>query len=181
MRIVRRYPYAPSPWHTQANLPVQMQQLPMELLRRDMTTRAPNIMKAVLAARQMFNPFAILPRKYGPYTDGAVGGVTAVYDADQSLAQMQAYVLQQVGAPAPDAPPEVRLSYVMGTSFQTDLPASMPPTSGIGLPPAAEMGAARLRHLPAREGYVRPDAQLYDALAEASDNAMDARFQEGCR
>lgn len=173
----RRYPIVPGPWQTRDNLPEEMQQLPLELLRRDLTTRAPNILNAVLFARKMFNPFAILPRKYGPYSGGAVGGVTAVYAADARLAQMHDYVLQQVGAPAPDAPPVVRLSYVMG-AVDTQLPSNMPFTPRMGLPPYALEEQARLRHLPAREGYSYDDQTTYDALQAVSANAADVAYQE---
>lgn len=174
---MRRYPTLPGPWRTRENLPVEMQQLPIELLRRDLTTRAPNIMNAVLFGRQMFNPFAILPRKYGPGAGGAVGGVTAVYDADNRLAAMHDYVLQQVGAPAPDAPPTVRLSYVMG-AVDTQLPSNMPFTPRAGLPVVALEEQARLRHLPLREGYSYDDQATYDALEAISDNeANRARFR----
>lgn len=174
---MRRYPTLPGPWQTRDNLPEEMQQLPLELLRRDLTTRAPNIVNAVLFGRQMFNPFAILPRKYSPFAAGAVGGVEAVYAADVRLAEMHAFVLQQVGAPAPDAPPTVRLSYAMG-AVDTQLPANIPFTPRMGLPPFAVEEQHRLRHIQDREGATLPAQHTYDALEMVSENAASARFQE---
>lgn len=174
---MRRYPYPPGPWRSRDNLPEQMRTLPLELLRRDLTTRAPNIIKAVLQAQTMFNPFALLPMKYGPRNGGAVGGVTAVYDADQRLSDMQGYVLQQVGAPAPDAPPVVRLSYVMG-AVDTALPSNLPFEPRVGLPPVALEEQARLRNIPAREGYSYDAQSTYDALQAVSANIADVCAQE---
>ena len=84
---MRRYPTLPGPWQTRDNLPEEMQQLPLELLRRDLTTRAPNIVNAVLFGRQMFNPFAILPRKYSPFAGGAGGGGEGVSGAEGGRAE----------------------------------------------------------------------------------------------
>lgn len=177
---MRRYPTLPGPWQTRDNLPEEMQHLPLELLRRDLTTRAPNILNAVLFSRQMFNPFAILPHKYGPGSVGAPGGVEAVYAADVRLAAMHDYVLQQVGAPAPDAPPTVRLSYVMG-AVDTQLPANMPFVPRAGLPVVALEEQSRLRHLPAREGYSYDAQETYDALEAVSANAASVAYQERYR
>lgn len=169
----RRYPYPPGPWRTHLNLPVQMQDLPMEYLRRDMTVTAPRILQAVLTAQKTMNPFALLPRRYGPGSVGAPGGVAAVAAADQRLADIAAYARSSVGAPPPSAPPQVALAFAGTVGFPAEAASNIPFAPRSGLPPVAMRAQARLRHLPQREGYRFPAEHVLEAVQRAGADIED--------